>query len=723
MADDPNAAGCFTGDESPLPVTDAAALVLESFSALLPGAGVPFDPSKPQIDGIITSDEIYKISNLPGGTEKSMDAHPEATDILAFLQPMMTAISTIMMVLGPVKLVIDIVIAIINVICAIPNPIKIAQAMTPLFAALFKLASLFPAAAALLIILQVAKTIILILGGIILVVLPKLLEIAENVALITAEDAFQSVQNSGFQKICGIVQDILNDLAILSPIQAIISLIASFAGGGIANICGIPTGGSDDTDCCDDCPQIVRNSPAGRLTITPPNSGSDTFDVTFSTALFSANLFGASDLATVGSEVPMYRSIEELLISPSPIPSADEPLGSVLFDLQKFSPRGFTAALDIDLNPQSIRQIPSTKTVEITFSSPHRLSAGNSLLIMRSPADGRFDGEFKVSRIVSSTVIAIVDDRPFEGLTSQAAETFAAGTTSVMRQFPLQSVRLDGLPGQTRTVVATLANRELCTLPPVSSGDSCNYFLIPREEVCQELVNTFAIGCLSSVAASRGVFEDNLRPPTSTSPYTGNIRDLLGTEIPDIADFANDLREYTRSLLINPRVDPLTTFVPKVQAEIDVWKDILERALCVSVDPVNSTFSVSNQTVDISGSSKAIVSFQPRSIGPDGGQPSLVGLPSNISVQCLFTTTHGELSETVFDPATGTYSAELSAKTAGIADLRAYFVTNDVCATAEQDGPTRGFPPKVLQVRFVDGSLRPRRQDRQYLPSAGGRRR
>jgi len=718
MADDPNAAGCFTGDESPLPVTDAAALVLESFSALLPGSGVPFDPSKPQLDGVITSNEIYKINNLPGGTEKSMDAHPEATDILAFLQPMMTAISTIMMVLGPVKLVIDIIIAIINVICAIPNPIKIAQAMIPLFAALFKLASLFPAAAVLLIIIQVAKTIILILGGIILVALPKLLEIADNVTLIAEAVELPSAQNAAFQKICGIVQDILNDLAILSPIQAILSLIASFAGGGIANICGIPTGGSDDTDCCDDCPQIVRNSPAGRLTITPPNSGSDTFDVTFSTALFSANLFGASDLATVGSEVPMYRSIEELLISPSPIPSADEPLGSVLFDLQKFSPRGFTAALDIDLNPQSIRQIPSTKTVEITFSSPHRLSAGNSLLIMRSPADGRFDGEFKVSRIVSSTVIAIVDDRPFEGLTSQAAETFAAGTTSVMRQFPLQSIRLDGLPGQTRTVVATLGNRELCTLPPVSSGDSCNYFLIPREEVCQELVNTFTTGCLSSVAASRSEFGSLAGPP-----YTGNITDILGTPIPDISGFADDLRESIRSLLINPRVDPLTTFVPKVQAEIDVWKDILERALCVSVDSVNSIFSVSNQTVDISGSSKATVSFQPRSIGPDGGQPSLVGLPSNINVQCLFTTTHGELSETVFDPATGTYSAELSAKTTGIADLRAYFVTNDVCATAEQDAPARGFPPKVLQVRFVDGSLRPRRQDRQYLPSAGGRRR
>lgn len=718
MADDPNAAGCFTGDESPLPVTDAAALVLESLSALLPGSGVPFDPSKPQLDGVITSNEIYKINNLPGGTEKAMDAHPEATDILAFLQPMMTAISTIMMVLGPVKLVIDIIIAIINVICAIPNPIKIAQAMIPLFAALFKLASLFPAAAALLIIIQVAKTIILILGGIILVVLPKLLEISENVALIAEAVELPSAQNAAFQKICGIVQDILNDLAILSPIQAIISLISSFAGGGIANICGIPTGGSEDAECCDDCPQIVRNSPAGRLRITPPNSGSDTFDVTFSTARFSANLFGAGDLVTVGSEIPMYRSIEGLLLSPSPIPSADEPLGSVLFDLQKFSPRGFTAALDIDLNPQSIRQIPSTKTVEITFAAPHRLSAGNSVLIMRSPADGRFDGEFKVSRIVSSTVIAIVDDRPFEGLTSQAAETFAAGTTSVMRQFPLQSIRLDGLPGQTRTVVATLANRELCTLPPVSSGDSCNYFLIPREEVCQELVNTFTTGCLSSVAASRSEFGSLAGPP-----YTGNITDILGTPIPDISGFADDLRESIRSLLINPRVDPLTTFVPKVQAEIDVWKDILERALCVSVDSVNSIFSVSNQTVDISGSSKATVSFQPRSIGPDGGQPSLVGLPSNINVQCLFTTTHGELSETVFDPATGTYSAELSAKTTGIADLRAYFVTNDVCATAEQDAPARGFPPKVLQVRFVDGSLRPRRQDRQYLPSAGGRRR
>lgn len=720
MADDPNVAGCFTGDVSPLPVTDAAALVLEAFSALLPGSGVPFDPSKPQIDGIITSNDIYKISNLPGGTEKSMDAQPEGTDILAFLQPMLTGISTIMMVLGPVKIVIDIIIAIINVICAIPNPIKIAQAMVPLFAALFKLASLFPAAAALLVIIQIAKTVILVLGGIILVVLPKLLEIGENVALITAEGAFSSVQSAGFQKICSIVQDILNDLAILSPIQAIINLVGSFAGGGIANICGINTGGDGDADCCDDCPQIVRNSPAGRLQIIPPTSGSDKFGAILSTATFSANLFGAAALADVGTNIPQYRSSEAMLLAPSPLPTADEPLGSVLYDLKLFSPRGFTAALDIGLSPTSIRQIPSTETVEISFSSQHRLAVGDSVLIMRSPDDGRFDGEYKISRIVSSTVVAIVDSRPFVNLPSRQQATYSASTTSIMREFPVEDVTLEGPIGGTRQVTVTLANRELGTLPPVESGATCNYFLIPREDVCQKLVSDFTTGCLSSVASSRSTFESQLRLPAS--PYTGNLEDLLGAPLPDLS-FADELRESIRSLITNPRVDPLTTFVPKIEAEIAVWKDTLERSLCATIDPVNSIFSVSNQTVDISGSSKATVSFQPRSIGPDGGQPILVGLPSNISVQCLFTTTHGELSETVFDPTTGTYSASLSAKTTGTADLRAYFVTTDVCATSEQDAPARGFPPKVLQVRFVDGSLRPRRQDRQYLPSAGGRRR
>jgi len=720
MADDPNAAGCFTGDVSPLPVTDAAALVLEAFSALLPGSGVPFDPSKPQIDGIITSNDIYKISNLPGGTEKSMDAQPEGTDILAFLQPMLTGISTIMMVLGPVKIVIDIIIAIINVICAIPNPIKIAQAMLPLFTALFKLASLFPVAAALLIIIQIAKTVILILAGIILVVLPKLLEIAENVALITADGAFSSAQSAGFQKICSIVQDILNDLAILSPIQAIINLIASFAGGGIANICGINTGGDEDTDCCDDCPQIVRNSPAGRLQIIPPTSGSDKFSAMISTATFSANLLGAGDLADVGTNIPQYRSSEAMLLAPSPLPTADEPLGSVLYDLKLFSPRGFTAALDIGLSPTSIREIPSTETIEISFGSQHRLAAGDSVLIMRSPDGGRFDGEYKISRVVSSTVVAIVDNKPFDNLSSRQQATYPAGTTSIMREFPVEDITLEGTVGGTRRVTVTLANRELGTLPPVESGDTCNYFLIPREDVCQKLVSDFTTGCLSSVASSKSTFEAQLR--LSNSPYTGNIEDLLGTPLPDLS-FADELRESIRSLIINPRVDPLTTFVPKIEAEIAVWQDTLERSLCATIDPVNSIFSVSNQTVDISGSSKATVSFQPRSIGPDGGQPLLVGLPSNISVQCLFTTTHGELSETVFDPATGTYSASLSAQTTGVADLRAYFVTTDVCATSEQDAPARGFPPKVLQVRFVDGSLRPRRQDRQYLPSAGGRRR
>jgi hypothetical protein len=719
MADDLNTAPCFTGDASPLPVTDAASLVLASISSLLPGAGIPFDPSVPQIDGLITSSDIYKLMNLPGATEKAPDAQPEATDILGFLQPMLTAVSTVLMIFGPVKVIINVIIAIINVFCAMPDVVKMALAMIPLFAALLGLAALFPAAAMLLLLIQIAKTIILVLAGIILVILPKVLEIIENAKVIANALSDPSMSEAALQKICGIIQDILNDLAILTPIQAILDLISSFAGGGLANMCGIPLGGSEDTNCCDDCPQIVRNPPSGSVSVLPTQATDSTFAVTFISATFSENRQGASgiDIATVGAEIPMFRANEVGMTIPRPLPTGDEPQGSVLFDLQSFSPGGFIAALDIGLVPRKIKQITRSNTFEITFTEAHGLLTGNSVFIMNSPADGRFDGEFVIDAIISDRVISITDDTLFSNMSFLQTEEFSVspGTMKVLAEFPIESVSLVSAPNA--AVTAILSKNILSVLPTIQETVVCDYVLIPREEVCNTLV-PFAVGCRSNVVRARSDFNEEMKPRGfGPSPYTAPLPDF-----PNM-DFADELRIAIRNLANDPFVDPLTTIIPKIEREINSWKDVIERALCISIDGANSVFSVSSQTLDISGNSKITLSFQPRNIGPNGGQPALIGLPSNIAVQGLFTTTHGELSATEFNAATGTYTAELTAKSTGTAELRAFFVTTDACSTALQDNPSSGFPPKTLQVNFVDGSLRPRRQDRQYLPSAGGRRR
>jgi hypothetical protein len=724
MADDLNSAPCSTGDVSPLPVTDAVALVLNSFSSLLPGAGIPFDPSVPQIDGLITSSDIYKLMNLPGATEKAPDAKPEATDILGFLQPMLSAVSTVLMIFGPVKVIVNIIIAIINVLCAIPNPLKIAEAMVPLFSALLALVSLFPAAAMLLVLIQIAKTIVLILAGIILVILPKILELQANAQVMLDASSFPAMIEAAYQKICGIIQDILNDLGIMSPIQAILDLISSFAGAGISNICGVPMGGNEDANCCDDCPQIVRNPPSGLVNVLPTAEADGTFEIQFISANFSENLQGANPIAPIGSAIPMYRTAEGIVPSPRPLPSGDEPQGSVLFDIQSFSPGGFIAALDIGLTPTKIKQITESKTFEITFDSAHGLVVGNSIFIMNSPMEGRFDGEFVIDAIVNSKTISITDTALFANILSFQTKTFpiSFGSMKVMTEFPIESVRLDGLPSSfpgTRTVTATLSKNILSTIGAISDTVMCSYVLIPREDECQRLV-PFAVGCRSTVAESRSDFAGSME--VNNFVYTSSLQDSLGIPIPSLG-FVDELRITIRNLANDPFVDPLTTIVPKIEREIGVWTDVIERALCASVSGANSVFSVSSQTADISGNSKTTLSFQPRNIGPNGGQPALIGLPSNVAVQCLFTTTHGELSATEFNPSTGTYTAVLSAKTTGTADLRAFFVTTDACSTAEQDAPSLGFPPKIIQVRFIDGSLRPRRQDRQYLPSAGGRRR
>jgi hypothetical protein len=201
------------------------------------------------------------------------------------------------------------------------------------------------------------------------------------------------------------------------------------------------------------------------------------------------------------------------------------------------------------------------------------------------------------------------------------------------------------------------------------------------------------------------------------------LSELLGVDVASLTlDNVDALKAAIQARLITPLLPP-GDIISLVRADLDKMGKLLERAMCVSVSATNSIFTSSAQALDISSEQKILLTFQPRSIGVNGGKPIMAGMPSTIDVRGIFTATHGTLSDVQFDSETGTYTAELVSTSAGTAEVRAYFLTADVCSSPAQDAPRLGFPPKVLEVRFIEGNLRPRRQGRQYLPSAGGRRR
>lgn len=723
-------------EDSALPVSDALGGIIDLAGQLLPGAGVPFNPQFPQLNSKIASDPAFKLDFPAGMKMPSMDI-PEATNIMSFLSPLLSVISTVMMIFGPVKVIIDIIIAIINVICAMPDIGKMIEAIIKLFPPLLALLSLFPIAAGLLILLQIVKTVIMIIMAILLILVPKielLLKNAQSILGFGGEEA----KAGALQKICGLVQDMLNDLGILSPINSILQLVQSLIGAATNGMCGINLGGEDD-DCCNDCPKIIRNPPTSPRgsSITSIDETEENFELTITNALFSQNPIGAPDIATIGDSIPISRSMES--IWQTPFPSEASPLGSVLFDIKTFLPGGFVAALDVGYNVISFYQRPAANEFVLEFQSAHHLEAGDSIFIQNSPA-GKFDGEFKVNSIIGapsgSRRIKIVSKELFDmyldpqtGLQTLQEETISASASAATEVLPIFQIQSAALSLDGQSLILSLRNDIFSTISQFGAiGRQRKYYLLAREPKAFEL-GGIGSGCSSKIAAKRREFSERMMvgsdaalangATTPQSPYIGDPEQLLGVPIPtiDIDRLKEDLLSYLETPFAEIKI------VDHLYEEMEKFTDLGARILCVIVDPVNSIFSSSVGTADIGGTSKVTLSFQPRDNGPNGGKPILEGIPSNIQINSLFTTTHGTLSEVRFDAATGTYSADLTATAAGNAEVKVYFITNEACSTATVSNNQGGFVQKKLSVKFIDSSLRIRRQERQYLPSAGGRRR
>lgn len=684
---------------------EALAAFYSIAQGLLPGLNLPYDVNTSLRNSAATSSPNFDI-NLPGGVTIPAIDKPEAEDMIGFLQPIMTALSAAMMVLGPAKIIIDIIIAIINVFCAFPDPFKIAEAIVKLMAALIPLLGLFPITAGMLLLLEVAKSVILILTAILSQLLPMMELIIENVQMAiaaingnnpTAVDAITA-------KICSVAQNMIDSLAILAPINKILAIINAFMRLASGGICA-PGSNGEGGDCCDDCPEIVRNPPVGSATVV--SNTDTTFKISLNSARFKPNYLGAPTVgnAIVGANIPVARPIDSVVmpITKYSSPGAGSILGSRLVDLTYFR-NTFTALLSLTL-PVIANSASRTDNYILFNSNNHNFAIGDKINILTSgPLSNTFNGDFDIVDTTATTFTV-----------NSAGDDFAPVNTSALlirKHYLMSDVELSN--GE---VILTL-NGGLGEL------NITGYELVANESDILSN-NLMTMGCMSSVSIGRGSFEQARDIDLTAAVTTNNgifpagtrwdsaPEVLLGTEIPTIDEVG--IKQAIADFAANPLDGGMDVVYNKINFEIDRFKDIAARSLCLLVSSLNSTLTADVSVVDFSVDAVATISYQPRS---KDNKPLLIGIPSNIDINAVFTTNHGLLSDTAFDISTGTYTATLSADSPGVATVRAFFITTDVCSTPQDTNA-----PKVVNVQFVDGTQRARRASRQYIQSAGGRRR
>jgi hypothetical protein len=197
------------------------------------------------------------------------------------------------------------------------------------------------------------------------------------------------------------------------------------------------------------------------------------------------------------------------------------------------------------------------------------------------------------------------------------------------------------------------------------------------------------------------------------------LTDKLG--IPAVPQINSSAIEQIIKDLIQDPIGKAPTVVEDfsnaVQNEIETFSELGAKALCLLADPTQSIFIVSSHAADLSQGID--IKFQ---VLNSSGQNILAGMPPSVPISAIFTTTLGTLTPTVFDSEEGIFSATLTSDVIGTAEINAYFVTTDVCMTPRVVADSSSAAT-TLSIQFLDGSLKPRRQDRHYVQSLGGRRR
>lgn len=296
------------------------------------------------------------------------------------------------------------------------------------------------------------------------------------------------------------------------------------------------------------------------------------------------------------------------------------------------------------------------------------------------------------------------------------------GTT---RTYLVRDAEVDMLGGN-QVLHVTVAADDLV------EGNDFTYVLL-SDEIAMYRLQKLTIGCNSDIGGAASVLSQRINiDSTAWQTNQNNVLDGYAVAAasagldPAIRKIGTTLRPIDigglRACLARLQEKPtdrsiLTCFQGILEAELEDKRDFHDRVVCAAASSLNSQFTVSKNTAFI-GDDSVQLSFTIRDVA---GAPIMAATIPNTSASVVFTSDLGVITPTVFDITTGTYTATLTSTEAGTANVTAFFVTSDVCMQP-RDGSS-GFPPVTEVIEFIPDIYKPRRNERQYVQSRGGRRR
>jgi hypothetical protein len=291
------------------------------------------------------------------------------------------------------------------------------------------------------------------------------------------------------------------------------------------------------------------------------------------------------------------------------------------------------------------------------------------------------------------------------------------------------------LPVRGATVIDHQGNRRLKLVLEGTLASAVNsnidYRLVADETELYRL-QLLNIGCNSDVSSSAATLGDRINADSVAwqtnqlnqtsdsvtaavngldSPFAKIGRNLKPIDVEGLQACLTRLQENPTDSSV------ITCFQNILENEIENARDLHDRAVCAAASSVTSTFT-SSKTTAYTEDDSIELTFTIQDIG--GGNIMANAIP-NTNATVVFASDFGTVSPTVFNKTTGTYSATITSTQPGTANITAFFITDDVCMQPKSD--EAGFPTSKITVTFLPATFRPRRQDRSYIQSLGGRRR
>lgn len=271
-----------------------------------------------------------------------------------------------------------------------------------------------------------------------------------------------------------------------------------------------------------------------------------------------------------------------------------------------------------------------------------------------------------------------------------------------------------------------------------NAGDIIEYEVLPIQSTLLAK-NMMGFGCQDDIAAAasgvRSVINENIDAAAVIGGSGNDVQGAgaaegfsgldpltrkIGRNFPPLP--IEDLNRCLAAQTANPAISQSDCVMETVNNYLSDLTDFYEDIVCVGASRTKSVFEISKSYALSDGLDFATISLTVNDIS--GANMLTGGLP-NATIGAEFSATGGTIGPVTYDPNTGIFLANITSDRIGVVDISCVFtVRGKVCM---RPGKFDGFAvtDKILSIEFlpVGGAYKRRRKERQYMPSAGGRRR